>query len=129
VTLIGSLDDTLEMTEDGNFPLVGSCFEELAEAQEFDHYDRYMQANISFFLAGNGKRKIIRSQFETFQIVLSRECRSALESLLSRKDVCEKLNTSGKGFREAVKFFLPKLLLFPVYHCLNYFKYIEVSQS
>jgi len=43
VTLIGSLEDTLEMTEDGNQPSVGSCFEELAEAKEFDEYDKYMQ--------------------------------------------------------------------------------------
>jgi son of sevenless-like protein len=29
MTLIGSLEDTLEMTEEGNSPAVGSCFEEL----------------------------------------------------------------------------------------------------
>jgi len=38
-----SLEDTLEMTEDGNFPAVGSCFEELAEGVEFDVYDKYCQ--------------------------------------------------------------------------------------
>ena len=38
-----SLEDTLEMTEDGNFPAVGSCFEELAEGEEFDVYDKFMQ--------------------------------------------------------------------------------------
>ena len=31
------------MTEDGNFPAVGSCFEELAEGVEFDVYDKYCQ--------------------------------------------------------------------------------------
>ena len=98
----------------GNFPLtcmrlksfiisaVGSCFEELAEGEEFDVYDKYAQA------------------------ILSSDCRLTLEGLLSRPDVGEKLASSGRGFREAVKFYLPKLLLGPVYHCFNYFKYIEV---
>lgn len=91
------------MTEDGNFPAVGSCFEELAEGEEFDVYDKYSQA------------------------VLSSDCRLALEGLLCRKDVTEKLISSGKGFVEAVKFYLPKLLLEPIFHCANYFKYLEVS--
>ena len=103
MTLIGSLEDTLEMTEEGNSPAVGSCFEELAEGEEFDVYDKYAQA------------------------ILSPECRLTLEGLLSRPDVGDKLAASGKGFREAVKFYLPKLLLGPVYHCFNYFKYIEVK--
>jgi son of sevenless-like protein len=50
-----------------------------------------------------------------------------LESILGRKDVTEKLISSGKGFAEAVKFYLPKLLLAPIFHCANYFKYLEVS--
>ena len=29
VTLITSLEDTLEMTEEGNMPAIGACFEEL----------------------------------------------------------------------------------------------------
>ncbi len=61
------------------------------------------------------------------QAILSNECRVTLEGLLSRPDVSERLAASGKGFREAVKFYLPKLLLGPVYHCFNYFKYIEVN--
>ena len=35
-TLIGSLEDTLEMSEDGQVTAIGSCFEELAEAEEFE---------------------------------------------------------------------------------------------
>ncbi len=40
-TLISSLEDTLEMTEESNVPAVGPCFFELAEAMEFNHYDDY----------------------------------------------------------------------------------------
>ncbi len=40
-TLISSLEDTLEMTEENNMPAVGPCFFELAEAMEFNHYDEY----------------------------------------------------------------------------------------
>ncbi|CAB4070255.1 SOS [Lepeophtheirus salmonis] len=87
--------------EEGNVSAVGSCFEELAEAEEFDVYDKYSTD------------------------VLSESCRSTLDSLVSKPEVCEALLSSGHGFREAVKFYLPKLLLGPVYHCFHYFIYIE----
>ena len=41
ITLIGSLEDTLEMSEDGQVTAIGSCFEELAEAEEFEVYEKY----------------------------------------------------------------------------------------
>ena len=47
ISLNRSLEDTLEMTEDGNFPAVGSCFEELAEGEEFDVYEKYIQVGLN----------------------------------------------------------------------------------
>lgn len=43
VTLLGSLEDIMEITEEKQTPTVGSCFEELAEAAEFDVYIKYAQ--------------------------------------------------------------------------------------
>ena len=99
-TLIGSLEDTLEMSEDGQVTAIGSCFEELAEAEEFEVYEKYARD------------------------VLNVDSRTKFEELLSQQDVSDKLQSSGQGFREAVKFYLPKLLLGPVFHCFHYFKYI-----
>lgn len=42
VTLLGSLEDIMEITEEQQTPTVGSCFEELAEAAEFDVYIKYV---------------------------------------------------------------------------------------
>ncbi|KAG8039756.1 hypothetical protein G9C98_000485 [Cotesia typhae] len=44
VTLLGSLEDIMEITEEKQTPTVGSCFEELAEAEEFDVYIKYAEA-------------------------------------------------------------------------------------
>ena len=38
VTLFGSLEDIVEITEERQAPTVGACFEELAEAEEFSSY-------------------------------------------------------------------------------------------
>jgi len=102
ITLIGSLEDTLEMAEDGQITAIGSCFEELAEAEEFDVYDKYARD------------------------VLSQDSRLKLEVLLTQPEVSDKLQSSGQGFREAVKFYLPKLVLGPVFHCFHYFTYIDL---
>lgn len=37
-----------------------------------------------------------------------------------------KLTTAGHGFREAVKFYLPKLLLGPIWHAFLYLEYVKV---
>ena len=100
ITLIGSLEDTLEMSEDGQVTAIGSCFEELAEAEEFEVYEKFARD------------------------VLDAESRVRIDSLMAQPEVGDKLQSSGQGFREAVKFYLPKLLLGPVHHCFHYFKYI-----
>ena len=72
LTLIGSMEDTLEMTEQGNVPAVGTCFEELAEAEEFEVYDKYARD------------------------ILDLTCRKTLDELLNRPEVAATIATKGK---------------------------------
>ncbi|MCL4134609.1 UNVERIFIED_CONTAM: hypothetical protein GTU68_049229 [Idotea baltica] len=83
-------------------PAIGTCFEELAEGAEFDVYAKY---------GGD---------------VLRSECRSALLCLVDQPDVSLALSTVRHGFKEAVKYYLPRLLLVPVNHVFSYFKYIDL---
>ncbi|KAF4521738.1 hypothetical protein B566_EDAN010003 [Ephemera danica] len=101
VTLLGSLEDVVEISEEKHAPAVGSCFEELAEAKEFDVYAQYAE-------------DMAQPRF-----------REALNRLLSRQEV-QALQTAGHCFKEAVKYYLPKLLLGPIWHCFLYFDYIKI---
>ncbi|XP_063392549.1 protein son of sevenless [Cydia fagiglandana] len=100
VTLLGNLEDAMEMSQDSPTPYIGSCFEELAEVEEFRAYVRY--ANI----------------------VTRKESRDALQNIVAEPAFSERLDTAGHGFRLAVKYYLPKLLLAPVAHVFLYHSYV-----
>ena len=63
VTLLGSLEDVIEMSQEQSTPCVGSCFEELAEGEELHVYSKYANE------------------------VTSPKSKEALQTLLARTDV------------------------------------------
>lgn len=73
---------------------------ELAEAEEFEVYVKYSND------------------------ITSSHAKEALSNLLS-KPKAQSLIAAGHGFREAVKFYLPKLLLTPVGHAFVYIEYVD----
>ncbi|KAJ6648699.1 Protein son of sevenless [Pseudolycoriella hygida] len=103
-TFMCSLEDVMEVTQEQTVPYVGLCFEEIAEAEEFEVYSRYAKE------------------------VVSIQSREAIQNLLASQDA-SKLTTAGHGFREAVKFYLPKLLMGPLWHFFLYPEYIKVLQQ
>lgn len=100
VTLLGNLEDAMEMSQDSPTPYIGSCIEELAEVEEFRAYVRY--ANI----------------------VTRKESRDALQAVVDDPALSERLDTAGHGFRLAVKYCLPRLLLAPVAHVFLLHAYV-----
>lgn len=100
VTLLGSLEDVIEMSQEQSTPCIGSCFEELAEAAEFDVYINYANE------------------------VTSQQAKDALTNLLARPKA-QSLIASGHGFTEAVRYYLPKLLLTPIGHTFVYMEYVD----
>ncbi|KAB0803025.1 hypothetical protein PPYR_05211 [Photinus pyralis] len=104
VTLLGSLEDVMEMAQE-QMPYIGSCFEELAEAAEFDVYSKYAHD------------------------VTSPTCRDTLHNLLSRPQVNSALVTAGQGMPLALKYYLPALLTGPIRHCFSYLDYIKVLRG
>jgi son of sevenless len=101
ITLLGSLEDVLEMSQEQT-PCIGCCFEELAEAAEFDVYAKYARE------------------------VTSQEAKDALANLLALPRANDSLMSLGHGFRESVKFYLPKLLLGPIGHAFLYLDYVKI---
>ncbi|MED6288847.1 Son of sevenless 1, partial [Characodon lateralis] len=102
VKLLGLIEDTVEMTDEGSpHPLVGSCFEDLAEELAFDPYETYAQ-------------DILRPGFH--EHFLSQVTKPG--ALLHLQSICV-------GFKEAVRYVLPRQLLTPVYHCLHLFEMLK----
>ncbi|XP_043930223.1 son of sevenless homolog 2 [Protopterus annectens] len=102
VKLLGLIEDTVEMTDESSpHPLVGSCFEDLAEEQAFDPYE---------ILA---------------QDILSPLFHEHFNNLMAKPSVALHFQSIAKGFKEAVQYVLPRLLLVPINHCLHYFELLQ----
>lgn len=56
---------------------------------------------------------------------MSDDTRNALQDLVNSQDA-SKLSSAGQGFRGAVKYYLPKLLLGPIWHAFSYFEYVRL---
>lgn len=69
VTLSGTLEDVIEMSQEQTPPCVSSCFEELAEAAEFEIYEKYAED------------------------ITAKKSKDALQDLLCQQDVS--VNTCG----------------------------------
>lgn len=80
-------------------------FLELAEAAEFDVYIKYARD------------------------VTAPICRETLNNLLSRPEVQSTLNTAGQGMRLALRYYLPALLMGPIWHCFSYLDYIKLLRG
>ncbi|XP_059421875.1 son of sevenless homolog 2-like [Carassius carassius] len=106
VKLLGLIEDAVEMTADGSpHPLVGSCFEDLAEEQAFDPYETLSQD------------------------ILSKEFCQHFNTLMSRPTVALYFQSIAEGFKEAVQYVLPQLMMVPVYHCIHYFELLQQLQE
>ncbi|KAK5925760.1 hypothetical protein CgunFtcFv8_021392 [Champsocephalus gunnari] len=106
VKLLGLIEDSVEMTdEDSPHPLVGSCFEDLAEELAFDPYESYAQ-------------DVLRSGFHDHFL-----------SQVSKPGAASHLQSICEGFQEAVQYVLPRLLLTPVYHCLHLFETLKLLEE
>uniref|UniRef100_G3PDD9 Son of sevenless homolog 2 (Drosophila) n=1 Tax=Gasterosteus aculeatus aculeatus TaxID=481459 RepID=G3PDD9_GASAC len=107
VKLLGLIEDAVEMTADGSpHPLVGSCFEDLAEEQAFDPYETLSQD------------------------ILSKDFHEHFNNLMARSTaVLLCLQSVADGFKEAVQYVLPQLMMVPVYHCMHYFELLQQLQE
>ncbi|XP_066486222.1 son of sevenless homolog 2 [Tiliqua scincoides] len=106
VKLLGLIEDTVEMTDESSpHPLAGSCFEDLAEEQAFDPYETLSQD------------------------ILSRVYHEHFNNLMVKPAVALHFQSVADGFKEAVQYVLPQLMLIPVYHCLHYFELLQQLQE
>ncbi|OPJ90032.1 hypothetical protein AV530_007127 [Patagioenas fasciata monilis] len=106
VKLLGLIEDTVEMTDESSpHPLAGSCFEDLAEEQAFDPYETLSQD------------------------ILSPQFHEHFNNLMAKPAVALHFQSTAEGFKEAVRYVLPRLMLIPVYHCLHYFELLQVSEA
>lgn len=103
VCLLGAVEDISEMSSDDH--CIGSCFEEFAEDAEFDVYD-----------------KLIHN-------IIDQKSIEALRTHVTQPNILKSLQFAGYGFKECVKYYLPTLLLSPLYHCNLYFEYIKIFHS
>ncbi|KAI8433174.1 hypothetical protein MSG28_015267 [Choristoneura fumiferana] len=168
VTLLGNLEDAIEMSQDSPTPYIGSCFEGKSgnidknvkynlevispkrHAPHPTHIAAYEKAysvvpmrvrhTVSTFgvhsLKGVNEwtsraQRVELAEVEEFRayvryanIVTTKESRDALQNIVSEPAFSERLDTAGHGFRLAVKYYLPKLLLAPVAHVFLYHSYV-----
>lgn len=95
---LGSLEDAVEVADNDDSPAIGTCFEEFAEGQEFDVFEKFAE------------------------IVMSYSSQMHLYTILNKPQV---VNGLDQAMLSALRYGLPNLLMKLVYHCFLYFKTID----
>ncbi|NXQ17115.1 SOS2 protein, partial [Peucedramus taeniatus] len=68
--------------------------------------------------------------YETLsQDILSPQFHEHFNNLMAKPAVALHFQSTAEGFKEAVQYVLPRLMLIPVYHCLHYFELLQQLQE
>uniref|UniRef100_A0A2K6F6Y7 SOS Ras/Rho guanine nucleotide exchange factor 2 n=1 Tax=Propithecus coquereli TaxID=379532 RepID=A0A2K6F6Y7_PROCO len=136
----------MDMFDQDDIGLVSLCEDEPSSSGELNYYDlvrseiaeerqylRELNMIIKVFReAFLSDRKLFKPSEQAFdpyetlsQDILSPEFNEHFSKLMARPAVALHFQSIADGFKEAVRYVLPRLMLVPVYHCWHYFELLK----
>ncbi|XP_031567931.1 son of sevenless homolog 1-like isoform X2 [Actinia tenebrosa] len=113
VSFYGLLEAAIEVADEGKSPAIGTCFEDMAEGNEFEVYEKFAKEQME----------------STSKMYRHLGIGGKLYELLARPKVAEYFRSKGSRFKETVQYCLPKLLMIPLQHCMHYFDLIKLLKK
>lgn len=107
------------ITPVSNIPFNASAWLNISNEDDKNNYRTYMTLNLSKVTYND-----LKTESRTWHLL---ESINQLEPSMTSVSLC--LQSICEGFKEAVQYVLPRLLLTPVYHCLHMFETLKVRPT